>query len=88
MAPGNTLQEFPCFYTFKIFGRQSKTFVERVRAAVAQTLGTVPQDCMKVRESSGGRYLSVTIEMQVHNQRQLEQVYEGLRVEAEVLFCI
>ena len=88
MTPRDTLQEFPCFYTFKIFGRRSDDFAERVRETVAETLGTVPLDCMKVRESSRGRYLSVTIEMQIHNQGQLERVYEGLRAEEQVLFCI
>ena len=88
MAPSETLQEFPCFYTFKIFGRRSETFAERVRAAVAETLGTISLDSMRVRESAGGRYLSVTIEIQVYNQGQLERVYEDLRAEEEVLFCL
>jgi putative lipoic acid-binding regulatory protein len=83
-----SLLEFPCFYTFKVFGHRTQTFAERVRGIVASTLGTVPLDSMKVRESSGGRYLSVTIEMRVYNREQLERVYEDLRAEAEVLLYI
>jgi len=82
------LEQFPCFYTFKIFGRRSDTFVERVRAVVAGTLGPVPLDSTKVRESAQGRYLSVTIVTRVLTRAQLEQVYADLRDEEEVLLYI
>ena len=90
MADGEvvSLQEFPCLYTFKIFGRQSDTFVDRVREIVSGHLGTVPLDCTNVRESNGGRYLSVTIEIQVRSRELLKLVYEDLHGEEEVLFCI
>ena len=82
------LEQFPCVYTFKIFGRTSETFAERVRQIVAATLGPVPLDGMKVRESARGRYLSVTIVAHVTNRAQLEQVYRDLRDEPEVLLYI
>ncbi len=82
------LEQFPCFYTFKIFGRSSGTFVGRVREIVSSTLGEVPLDSMKVRESARGRYLSVTIVSRVHNRPQLEAVYADLRAEPEVLLYI
>ena len=34
-------------YTFKIFGRRSDTFVERVREIIAATLGAVPPDAVR-----------------------------------------
>lgn len=88
MADSESLQEFPCLYTFKIFGRQSATFADRVRDIVAGQLGKVPLDCTNVRESNHGRYLSVTIEIHVHSREQLERVYQDLHAEEEVLFCI
>ena len=88
MNPSGSLLEFPCFYTFKIFGYQTETFAERVRGIVASTLGAIPLDCMKVRQSSAARYLSVTIEMQVYNREQLERIYEDLRAADEVLLYI
>ena len=88
VADGESLQEFPCLYTFKIFGRQTGTFADRVRDIVAGQLGKVPLDCTNVRESRGGRYLSLTIEVHVHTREQLERVYEDLHAEEEVLFCI
>jgi putative lipoic acid-binding regulatory protein len=82
------LESFPCVYTFKVFGRSSETFVERVREIVELTLGRVPLDSMKVRRSAHGRYLSVTILARVHSRDQLERVYEDLRAEREVLLYI
>ena len=88
MSDGDLAAEFPCEYTFKIFGRQSPTFVERVRSIVGATFGTVPLDAVRVRESSRGRYLSVTIVLWVDSRAQLERVYTDLRADAEVLLYI
>jgi uncharacterized protein len=81
-------EQFPCDYTFKIFGRRSDTFVEKVRAIVAAALGTVPPDAVRVRESSQGRYLSVTVLIRVESRDLLERVYGDLRAEKEVLLYI
>ncbi len=83
-----TLEQFPCFYTFKIFGRASETFAERVRTIIGATLGAVPLDSMKVRASAAGRYQSVTVVAHVHSREQLERVYVDLRTEEEVLLFI
>jgi uncharacterized protein len=83
-----SLQEFPCFYTFKIFGKRSDALVDQVRTAMGRTLGSVPLDSVKVRDSARGRYQSVTVYIRVESRDQLERVYEDLRAEAEVLFFI
>ena len=88
MSDSLELEQFPTFYTFKIFGRQSATFAERVREIVSATLGPVPLDSTKVRESARGRYLSVTIVVHVQSRAQLEQVYRDLRAEEQVLLYI
>lgn len=88
MSESEGLEQFPCFYTFKIFGRRSDTFVARVRAIIAATLGAVPLDAVKVRESSQGRYLSVTVLTRVDSRSQLERVYTDLRAEEQVLLYI
>ena len=83
-----TLQQFPSEYTFKIFGRQSPTFVERVSAIVGATFGALPAEAVSVRESSGQKYLSVTIVVWVEDRGQLEKVYAELKAESEVLLYI
>ncbi|MBX3025647.1 DUF493 domain-containing protein [bacterium] len=84
----DSLQVFPGEYVFKIFGRQSPTFVERVSAIVSATFGALPAEAVTVRASSGQRYLSVTITVWVDHRRQLEAVYGELKAEREVLLYI
>ncbi len=43
---------------------------------------------MRVRESSQGRYVSVTVSIRVDSRSQLERVYADLRAEDEVLLYI
>jgi putative lipoic acid-binding regulatory protein len=88
MSAFSTLEQFPCVYTFKIFGRRSETFVDRVRGIIAATLGALPGDAVSVRESSRGRYVSVTVLVEVETPDQLERVYADLRADDEVLLYI
>jgi len=88
MSEPTGLQQFPCFYTFKIFGRRSEAFADRVREIIGATLGPVPLDSIKVRESAQRRYLSVTVFVRVENRAQLERIYADLRDEKEVLLYI
>jgi putative lipoic acid-binding regulatory protein len=83
-----TLERFPCVYTFKVFGLRSDTFAEHVRVIISETLGDVPGEAVSVRESSGGRYLSVTVLVRVDNRGQLERVYADLRADEQVLLYI
>jgi putative lipoic acid-binding regulatory protein len=88
MNGSSTLEQFPCLYTFKVFGRRTDTFAERVRDILSATLGTLPHDAVSVRESSRGRYLSVTVLARVEDRSQLERVYADLRADDEVLLYI
>ena len=80
--------EIPGEYVFKIFGRQSATLVERVRAIIDGTFGAVADEAVTVRESSAQRYLSVTVVVWVDERRQLEEAYAQLKAEPEVLLYI
>ena len=88
MTDGACLERFPCDYTFKIFGHRSDSFVERVGAIIAATLGALPFDALTVRESRRGRYVSVTVVIRVDSRSQLERVYADLRAEEQVLLYI
>ena len=88
MSAADSLEQFPCLYTFKVFGRRSDTFVDRVRQIIGDTLGLVPLDAVSVRESSQGRYVSVTVLIRVETRAQLERVYSDLRADEQVLLYI
>ncbi|MGD9764105.1 MAG: YbeD family protein [Candidatus Binatia bacterium] len=88
MTTGDQLASLPGEYVFKIFGRRSPELVERVTATIAKTLGAVPPAAVRVRESSRGRYVSITIVVWAESRAQLERVYGDLRAVPDVLLYI
>ncbi len=88
MSDTETLQTFPCEYTFKIFGRQSETFADRVQSILAATFGPLAAGALSARNSSGGKYVSLTIVQWVDRREQLEEVYAALKADPEVLLYI
>jgi len=88
VADGFDLLTFPCFYTFKVFGRQSETFSAQVREVIAATVGSVPLDSMKVRPSEHGKYVCVTVVTRLHDRAQLERIYADLHRQAEILLYL
>ena len=85
---GFDLLRFPCFYTFKVFGRQSETFSTQVREVIAATVGIVPLDSVKVRPSEHGKYVCVTVLTRVQDRAQLERIYADLHDQAEILLYL
>jgi uncharacterized protein len=77
---GQELLQFPCDYVFKVFGLQSRgeLFRDDIIAALSQTI-PIGLDALKQRNSSGGKYLSLSIVVWVHNRRQLEEIYAALQ---------
>ncbi len=73
--------QFPGEYMFKVIGFAGEGFAEAVRAAAESVLGPLADDGRQVRcrPSSGGRYLSVTLEVEVAGGGQVLAVYQALR---------
>lgn len=88
MSDALSLLELPGEYTFKVFGRQSPTFVERVAAILTRTFGVLPPEAVSVRSSSAQRYVSVSVVVWVEDRGQLEAAYAELKAEPEVLLYI
>ncbi len=73
---------FPCPYTFKVIGREENGFVARVVAAVRMALEESSDPPFRVRESAGGRHVSVTLEPTVQTAQQVLAVYRNVRTMA------
>jgi uncharacterized protein len=70
---------FPGPYMFKVIGRVENGFVARVIAAVREVLGAPVDPPFRVREATGGRHVSVTLEPTVQNAEQVLAVYRRVR---------
>ena len=72
---------FPGIYTIKIIGFNAEGFLEDVRRAAREASG-LPEDQVEVRAraSKGNRYLSVTVELEATDAKQVLKLYDALRV--------
>ena len=70
---------FPGQYMFKIIGRVEDGFVARVVAGVRDELAAEVDPPYRVRETAGGRHVSVTLEPMVQTASQVLAVYRRLR---------
>jgi uncharacterized protein len=73
---------FPGPYTFKVIGQVENGFVERIIAAVRDELGSDIDPPFRVREATGGRHVSVTLEPVMQTAAQVIQVYRRIRTTA------
>lgn len=74
------LVDFPCEYVFKVFGDSSPdvAFVDTVRLCVGKIVA-VGDDSVKVRSSSGGKFVCVSVVVWLDNATQLAEIYASLR---------
>ena len=71
---------FPCAYLFKIIGKPDQGFLARVIAAVREELTIETDPPYRIRESVGGRHISVTMEPVVQTAQQVIAIYRRLGV--------
>lgn len=72
------LIEFPPLYPIKSIGEAKPGFRELVAGIVRRQVPTLSSSQVSVRESRGGKWLSVTLVIQAESQTQHEAVYWDL----------
>ena len=85
VSQGLDLLEFPCRYEIKAMGRCDTLFETRVHKIVDRHLDGAPIVQTVTRESTGGRYVSVTCTIEVISREQLDSIYLDLHSEVDVL---
>lgn len=81
--------QFPGPYTFKVIGFGGEGFAEDVAAAAETVLGPLDRDaCLRLRPSSGGKYLSVTLEVEPASAKQVLAIYAALRLVEGVVVLV
>jgi uncharacterized protein len=73
-----TTHSFPGPYVFKVIGKPDDGFVARIVAIVRDELTSEIDPPFHVRESTGGRHLSVTLEPVVQSAHQVLAIYRRL----------
>lgn len=71
--------QFPGRYMFKIIGRTENAFAARAVAAVRDELAAPTDPPFRLRQTAGGRHVSVTMEPWVETAQQVLAVYSRIQ---------
>ena len=74
----DTLLEFPCEFHVKAIGLAENSFDLLVAELVSNHVENVLESAIESRESSNGKYLSVTITITATSKPQLDAIYQDL----------
>lgn len=72
-----TLIEFPCDFNIKAMGETCDEFENTVIAIVNEHVA-LTENAISSRQSSGGKYTSITVTVHVTSQVQLDTIYRAL----------
>ena len=78
VAPERSLIDYPSAFPIKVMGAQADGFTEAVVALALQFDPTFDAATVEVRPSKGGKYLGLTIIVNVTSREQLDGLYRAL----------
>ncbi|HHH43835.1 MAG TPA: DUF493 domain-containing protein [Gammaproteobacteria bacterium] len=88
MKERDTLLEFPCDFPVKVMGRSESGFEAKALAIVRSHLPDFDAGDMRSAVSGKGNYISVTFDLRVTSQAQLDGVYRALTACEEFLMVL
>ena len=80
--------EFPCRFPIKAMGRADDTFQALVVEIVRRHAPDLDEDLVRVRESRGGKWLSVTVTIQAAGKDKLDAIYRELSAHQRVVWAM
>jgi len=78
--PGSdeTLLEFPCEYPVKAMGETHPQFDHIVVEIIRRHAGDIAEGAVTSKQSSGGKYTSITVVIEATSKKQLDAIYQEL----------
>lgn len=70
--------EFPCRFPLKIMGERHEHFAATILTVVQGHAPATTEIDVDVRESSSGRFLSLTVTVTAESREQLDNIYRAL----------
>ena len=77
--------EFPCEYPIKAMGHDDGVFHELVLEIIRRHCDSISEDSLRMRASSSGKYVSVTVVIEASSREQLDAIYDDLTAHEKVL---
>lgn len=73
-----TLIEFPCDFPIKVMGETNSDFSAEIIKTIQKLEPKFDTSKVETRESSGGKYISLTCTCYVESKPQLDNIYRAL----------
>ena len=71
--------KFPCDYPIKVFGINQPDLVNTISTIVESHVGKLHSNQISLKNSSKGKYVSVTIRIIATSRKQLDSINEDLQ---------
>jgi len=80
--------EFPCDFPIKMMGRDAPAFRQLARDLVENHAGAVDDSAVQTSLSRNGRFVSVTVTIRATSQQQLDDIYNDVSSQEDVLMAL
>lgn len=87
-SENDTLLEFPCDFGVKAMGESSDDFDLIVVGIVRQHVDNIEEGAVTTKQSSGGKFTSVTVNIQATSKAQLDAIYQQLTAHEAVKYVL
>ena len=71
--------KFPCDYPIKVFGLNQPDLINTISTIVESHVGKLHSNQISLKNSSKGKYVSVTIRIIATSRKQLDSINEDLQ---------
>ena len=83
-----TALKFPCRFPIKAMGPADTELEAAVIGIVNRHAPGLREDAVRSRSSSGGKWLSVTVEIEATSKAQLDAIYQELTAHELVVYAL
>lgn len=83
-----TLMTFPCDFPIKIMGKANSDFEGKILAIIRKHSPDLGEGAISIRHSKEGTYMSITAIIPAKSKQQLDDIYQELTADKQVLMVL
>jgi len=80
--------KFPCEFPIKVMGKPENGFHAHVVEIVRRHTPDLDESLITLRDSSGGKYIAITVTIQARSRKQLDAIYQELTDSERVIMAL
>ena len=84
----DTLLKFPCEFPVKAMGETHPQLDNIVVEIVRKHAGDIAEGAVTSKQSSGGKYTSITVVIEANSKKQLDAIYQELSSHEAVKYVL